>query len=328
MAIHIKDTSLAAISLVEDHTVPLDRVLVLDAPVSSKMLLLQLARKIILGAAYERMASNNQGVREGGRKLADSYSTLVSYVREIRVTVSGIDLLFPFYRQRWVFERGLIRKGEVPHVDNSPVTDRDFALLCSLCVRVFSRSAQAIVAATGDNTNLQGRSEAAVFCELMAVISGIATEFAKGTGHSRDRAASLFALRGQAEAMPFLKKHQQVRLNRGVVNQIRDMGASALEDPDTQFVYDLAMLGLAENDPNFLRMFGEETWVELVDRAYIRCYPDFPGRALALAKYLDKLGRNEEADGFIQKAVSPQGREFGKPLQVTMVHAYLSSKQS
>jgi len=173
--------------------------------------------------------------------------------------------------------------------------------------------------------NPEGEKGMKFFAELMLTLEKIAKETSEENGRPRGLAVSLLALQGRATAMAFLDKEQQIQLNRRVVERVCDLGASALEDPDIQFVYDLAMLGLAENDPRFLRLFGEETWIELVSRAYDRRYPDFPGRALALAKYLDDLGRNDEADGFIQMVLSLQAQKFGKPAQIAMVRAYLSS---
>lgn len=337
----IEDAALAAIHLIEDPEVSLGRVLVSGESVSDKELLLRLAREIVLQSASRKLSSSYEGDRMIGRLRARYYLRLVRFVCREEAAALGplADGRFAhLLREAKKEVRYFLAEGEEKeglgrlwgfggglHFDSAPLTSRDLALFRSLCVRVVYRSARAKIAAEGDKADRKKKNRMYFFAKIMLVLEKIAKETSEETGRPRDLAVSLWALQGRATAMAFLDKGEQIQLNRKTVERICDLGASALEDPDIRFVYDLAMLGLAENDSHFLRLFGEETWIELVSRAYDRHYPDFPGRALTLVKYLDGLGRNDEADGFIQKALS--AHNFGKPSQVAMVYKYLGEKR-
>lgn len=314
------DTALAAIDRIEDPEVPLDRALLAGEAVSDKAMLLYLAREIILKSASERLSSTYEGDHSVGQRRADQYLWLSWFVCGIYAEKNNISVeeCFGGHLPKAKKEVGCLLGGGELSFEDVPMTNCDLALFRSLSVRVVYRSAR-------EMGLVGGKKGMKLFAHLMLSLEKIAKEISAETGRPRDLAVSLWSLQGQATAMAFLDKEQQIQLNRRVVERVCDLDTSALEDPDIQFVYDLAMLGLAENDPDFLRLFGEDVWVEIVGRAYDCCYPDFPGRALALAKYLDGLGRNDEADGLIQKALSLQSYEFGKPSQIAQVHSYLSS---
>lgn len=156
-------------------------------------------------------------------------------------------------------------------------------------------------------------------------------QLAKAKG---DDAMYLLMLQGVATAYSWIgERSQTVSISKDIAKQAIKLDPDEA-DPNVQLVYDMALCGIAENDPSCRDQRIAE-WVAAVTRAKERDYPDFPGRALCLAKYLDEsLARSgnhtfydHAADALLSDALLAT-TEFRKPYQIAAVWEYMLKSRS
>jgi hypothetical protein len=192
----------------------------------------------------------------------------------------------------------------------------DFRLLVLLAVREIYRPARAKM--RSDNPDVQGvgRDEMREFANVCRVVSGRARE-------KHDLALALLALHNAASAYGVLGETTvQNMFNVQVVREIEAV-AGWEKDPDLRFVHTKAFFGRVENDTE--HVITTQEWWQAVARLSEDRYPDYPGRALRLARYLDEIGQVQEAGILLARA---RAADFGKPDQLADVEAYLVSRSA
>ena len=126
---------------------------------------------------------------------------------------------------------------------------------------------------------------------------------ARAAEQAGDFAAAMLAKHNAASAAGWFDKEQQCQINREVL-----ASASLLPDgKDRDFILDKCFWALVENDPSF-SISVEQVAVRVLSME-VNQFPDFPGRAMRLAKHLLESGDRETAISWLQRAVRA---EFGK----------------
>lgn len=116
-----------------------------------------------------------------------------------------------------------------------------------------------------------------------------------------------------------------ISLNTGIVQYYVDLcdgDVSELSD-DAFFVYTKAVAGLVENNEEFRNEFGVDKWGQFVMGMAERQYPDYPGRALRLARHYATNDDLQGAIDLLTYAVSDEVRTYGKHDQVVDCEAEL-----
>jgi len=189
-------------------------------------------------------------------------------------------------------------------------------LACVTEVRQCYRRARALMRSAAEGEPARGRS-------LMEEFAGKMAGLARQAEEEGDTPLALLAMHNQASALGLLgHTDEQNLLNRVVFGRIAELPGEA--DQELQFVFDKALFGLIENDPALLGEVGLNYWVAAVSRAETQRFPDFPGRALRLARYLDNaVGDLDGAEDLLERALRS---EFGKADQIQDVRDYLASR--
>lgn len=130
-------------------------------------------------------------------------------------------------------------------------------------------------------------------------------------------AASAYGLIGQAISQRVLNR----AISDWYLEQCHD-DISQLS-PDGYFVYHKAFFGLVENDEAFRDEVGVEKWAQTVMRMAEERFPDYPGRALRLARYYRSAGEPQAAFDLLHHATSDEIKQYGKVDQIDDCNAEL-----
>lgn len=115
------------------------------------------------------------------------------------------------------------------------------------------------------------------------------------------------------------RKAEQNKLNHMLWSQIEKLDPEEQVDPDIRFVRSKIFFGLLENDRDFAQSISLDLWATYVADLEADRYPDFPGRALRLAREYMKAGKLQKAIALLVQAVACN---FGKEDQIRDALAY------
>lgn len=155
------------------------------------------------------------------------------------------------------------------------------------CVRECYRPARKML---GDTA---APSKATIGTLLMRAFIVVMEAMAERFRVEGDFLASFLALHNAASAHGMLgDKHSQNAGNRAALEYLNifvDGGKlTKAEEAEVAFLRSKIFFGLLENDPEFATTVDVNEWDRRVWELHKYCYPDFPGRALRLAKYLEE----------------------------------------
>jgi hypothetical protein len=140
---------------------------------------------------------------------------------------------------------------------------------------------------------------------------------------SGDRTAAILCWHNVASSYGVVNDTaKQNAINRMIMDMfVRPaLKSEVTQNPETAFVYQKIFFGLLENDAEFAKDVSATQWEAAVDALEAGTYPDFPGRAVRLARTQTAQGRVADAVNLLMRAVAAT---FGKEDQRADAQALL-----
>jgi len=195
-------------------------------------------------------------------------------------------------------------------------------------VRTIYRSARAKIISADSGLKKEGFEEMGLFADAQEIIAGIAELNAKKLRALKkteeaflNEMAAFLARHNAASAVGWSSKKKQNKMNRAVMEGLQKISRKK-RDENWRFVHSKVFFGILENDKKFSGHIKMREWEKAVDGLFLDKSPDFPGRALRLARKFASGSRMPEAEKILKKAVSAQ---FGKEDQRREAEAYLKT---
>ena len=219
--------------------------------------------------------------------------------------------------------------GELPGYLNAMTKE-----MLAITVRELYRPARAKLNSTDPAIKEEGRRGMLLFARIQYAFANEAEAEANALRNSMEAVAenrpmvetiyermmtAELARHNAASAIGWTSKDEQNKVNRAVLNHLQGV-PSEFRDENWRFVNSKVLFGLYENDAEFAATV--EIWQlhEGVMDLWKDRYPDFPGRALRLAKKYVEMGDNKPAIVLLKEAISA---DFGKEDQRKDAQAYL-----
>ncbi len=200
--------------------------------------------------------------------------------------------------------------------------------MLAVSVRTIYRPARAKITSFDPALKKEGIREMDFFVKTQKNIAKKAKADAKDFRNSGDMANAFLhervvdlARHNAASAMGWSSKKDQNKINNDIFENLQKTPKKE-RDENWRFVHSKVFFGLLENDEGFSKNIDMRSWENAVDNLFQDKYPDFPGRALRLAKEYAKQNKKSLAKKILQKAIAAK---FGKEDQRAEARAYLKS---